>query len=212
MLLLLCQQLDSLILSERAPFEVANVPWCDSILPPFPSLFISIFLLFPFPSIFIYTFFKMVNHVLNVDHLCKKIQNDHIFHCLSFYLKIFEQKERQWHCLSLMLKFSKVQPEGEGDDSAPPWKEGQTRTCSFQQQPMPTPTGKQFQKCILQILIDHLLPLCQAVLVSQDQDPASISRRFQVCHVKSSQTEMNLNTQLFEMTVYEKLNRSLWLL
>lgn len=83
MLLLLCQQLDSLILSERAPFEVANVPWCDSILPPFPSLFISIFLLFPFPSIFIYTFFKMVNHVLNVDHLCKKIQNDHIFHWLD---------------------------------------------------------------------------------------------------------------------------------
>ena len=113
-------------------------------------------------------------------------------HCLSFYLKIFEQKERQWHCLSLMLKFSKLQPEGEGDDSAPPWKEGQTRTCSFQQQPMPTPTGKQFQKCILQILIDHLLPLCQAVLVSQDQDPASIWR-FQVCHVKSIQTEANLN-------------------
>ena len=42
MLLLLCQQLDSLILSKRAPFEVANVPWCDAILPPFP------FFLFPF--------------------------------------------------------------------------------------------------------------------------------------------------------------------
>ena len=33
---LLCQQLDSLILLKRAAFEVANVPWCDTILPPFP--------------------------------------------------------------------------------------------------------------------------------------------------------------------------------
>ena len=45
-----------------------------------------------------------------------------------------------FHCNALMPKFPKVQSEGEGAASYPPWKERQTITCSFQQQPEPTPS------------------------------------------------------------------------